>query len=324
MKVLYLPILEPGANHAVAVENKRGLHDALIDYGCTVWALDYLDAGELLEDALQSIAREFQPDLLLSQLHGHEPLTVGMLQRLKAQHPAMRVVNWSGDSWRHSLVGEAYLPLVREFDLQLVAAPDILPDYRALGIRAAFWQIAYEAPVGKLPDMPRHDVVFLGNVISEPRRKMLDMLRSLDGLSIGIYGDWEHADGQNVYNFGAGEALYRNARVAIADNVYPDQQNYTSNRPIQALMAGGAILLHQHVPKMGELLGIESGRHYIEWRDLDDLRFKLFYWVRQYGGGPYERIVRAGQAYARTHHLYAHRVNQLFDELLPMIERVGA
>jgi hypothetical protein len=123
-----------------------------------------------------------------------------------------------------------------------------------------------------------------------------------------------------VYNFGAGEALYKLAKVAIADNVYPDQQNYTSNRPIQVLMAGGATLLHQHVPKMDILLGIQSGNHYIEWDDLDDLRFKVRYWVEQYGTSPQKRMVRDGQAYAQAHHTWDCRVRQLFTEYLPMAE----
>jgi hypothetical protein len=324
MKVLYLPIIEPGANHDTAVVNKRGLFDALVAYGCEVYEFDYLANVDGLEDKLQAICAGFQPDLLLTQLHGHEPLTVGMMQRLRDAYPVMRVVNWSGDSWRHSLVGEKYLPLVRYFDLQLCAAPDILPEYEALGIPAAFWQIAHERSVGELPTMPRYDVVFLGNIISEPRRRMLEMLRTLDGLSVGIYGDWEHADGRNVYNFGAGEALYKLAKVAIADNVYPDQQNYTSNRPIQILMAGGATLLHQHVPKMDVLLGIQSGNHYIEWSDLDDLRFKARYWVEQYGTKPQRRMVKDGQEYAQAHHTYTQRVAQLMGEYLPMIEGVRA
>src|SRR3990167_2386443 len=324
MRILYLPIIEPGQFHDVALRHKRGLYDALIDAGHTVWQVDYLAEVHGLEDKLVSMVDAYAPDLLLTQLHGHEPLTVGMMQRLLQQRPAMRVINWSGDSWRHGLVGEPYLPLVREFDLQLCAAPDILPEYEALGIPARFWQIAYEAPVGPLPDMPRYDVVFLGNVISEPRRRMLERLRSLDRVGVGIYGDWAQADGHNTYDFGAGEALYRQAKVAIADNVYPEQQNYTSNRPIQILMAGGATLLHQRVPKMDVLLGIKAGQHYVEWTDLDDLRFKIHYWCAQYSGGIQQRMVEQGQHYAHRHHTYRQRVRQLFEEFWPVAVGVTA
>lgn len=324
MKVLYLPIFEPGQHHDTATVNKRGLFDALVAYGCEVYEFDYLAQQQGLEDKLHAILASFQPDLLLTQLHGHDPLTVGMAQRIRENNPALKWVNWSGDSWRHGLVGEKYLPLVREFDLQLCAAPDILPEYAALGIPARFWQIAYERPVGELPDVPAYDVVFLGNVITEARRRMMDMLRSLDGLRVGIFGDWQHADGVNKYDFGTGEALYKRAKVAIADNTYPEQLNYTSDRPIQVLMAGGATLLHQHVPRMDVLLGIQAGKHFVEWSDLDDLRFKVRYWCEQYGTNPQRRMVREGQEYARAHHTWDCRVKQLFEEYMPEVAGVKA
>jgi hypothetical protein len=311
MRVLYLPIFEPGAFHDVAVRNKRGVYDALVKAGHDVVEFDYLAEMDGLRDKLAALINSHQPDLLLTQLHGHEPLTVDMLRDLRALRPDMRVVNWSGDSWRHGLVGEKYLPLVRLFDLQLIAAPDILPEYETLGIPARFWQIAYERPVGDLPDMPAYDVVFMGNVISEPRRAMLQLLRGLDGVRVGIYGDWEHADGHNTYDFGAGEALYQRAKVAIADNVYPEQQNYTSNRPIQVLVAGGAVLLHQHVPKMDVLLGIQPGVHYLEWHTLDDLRTL----INAALASDTRDMVQAGRAYAETHHTYDARVRQLMEYL---------
>src|SRR5512133_1874639 len=109
------------------------------------------------------------------------------------------------------------LSLCQSFDLQLVAAPDVLPVYARHGINAKFWQIAYEAPVGPLPEVPEYDVVFLGNVISETRRALLEWLRSLDGVKVGIYGDWQYADGNCLYDFAFGEALYKKAKIAIAD-----------------------------------------------------------------------------------------------------------
>lgn len=323
-KILYLPIFEPGGVHDIAVLNKRGLYNALVKRGCEVVEYDYLASDNL--EQVDWLIQDIQPDLLLTQLHGHEPVTVEIMQRWRALWPAMRVVNWSGDSWRHGLVGEKYLPLVRQFDLQLVAAPDVLPEYEALGIRAAFWQIAYEAPVGELPEMPWYDIVFLGNAFTDQRKEMMQRLKALEtkDLKIGIYGDWEHADGYNCYDFGQGEALYKYAKVAIADNTYIDQQNYVSNRPIQILMAGGAVLLHQYVAKMPDLLGIKPGVHYIVWHDLDDLMFKAKYWVQQYGGPIQGAMVKRGQEYAQACHTYDSRVEQLFDELLPMIEGVEA
>lgn len=320
-RILYLPIIEPGRFHDVALTNKRGLHDALEAYG-EVHQLDYLSLPrESLFREVMGHIEEFQPTLILTQFHSADWLTPDDLASIRAKYPALRLVNWSGDSWNHSLISEPMLALASRYDLWLVAAPDVLPVYAEHGIRAAYWQIAYEKPVGDLPDTPTYDVVFLANVITEERRKLMEFLRTLDGVSVGIYGDWEHADGTCQYDFGAGEALYKNAKIAIADNVYPDQQNYVSNRPIQALVAGGALLLHQHVPKMVDLLGIERGVHYVEW----DSHAALEKHIRSYlkkGNEPRRRkIVRAGQDYALAHHLYCHRAKQLFEEFLSEVVR---
>ena len=312
-RVLYLPIIEPGRFHEVALINKRGLLDALIDYGCPTIQLDYLaiPPEELYTRVSETIDRD-GITLLLTQFHSAEHLTPDQIAALRAHQPGLRIVNWSGDSWRHSLVSAPMLALCQQLDLQLVAAPDVLPEYTAQGIRAAYWQIAYEKPVGDLPIMPTYDVVFLANVITDARRELMTFLRSLEGVSVGIYGDWEHADGTCQYDFGTGEALYRHAKCAIADNVYPDQTNYVSNRPIQALAAGGAVLLHQHVPKMQDLLGIEPGVQYLEWHDFAGLEKQIRTYLKR-GNEPRRRkIVRAGQDYALTHHTYAQRVAELF------------
>jgi predicted O-methyltransferase YrrM len=317
--ILYLPIIEPGAFHGTAFMNKRGLYDALSERA-DVHQIDYLAIPqEHIEMAISSAIDTFRPTMLLTQLHGADRITPDMLAKFHERVPL--VVNWSGDSWNHSLISPDMLALCKHVDLQLVAAPGVLPIYTENGIKAAFWQIAYECPFDGTPLMPTYDVVFLGSVISDKRRALLEFLRTLDGISVGIYGDWDKSDGYNTYDFGAGEALYRNAKIAIADCAYPDQQNYVSNRPIQILMAGGAALLHQHVPLMAELLGIEAGVHYAEWTDFADLERLIRMYLKK-GNEPRRRkLVKAGYDYAAAHHTYTNRVNQLFNDLLPEVKR---
>lgn len=320
MKILYLPIIEPGDAHATALINKRGLRDALEKYG-PVTQLDYLAIPQSdLFKVVYDMLAVGEYGMLLTQLHGVDRLSADNFKAIRAKHPTLKIINWSGDSWLHSLTSPEMLDLCHQFDLQLVAAPDVLPVYEASGIRARFWQIAFEKSVGPLPDMPHYDVVFLGNVISDKRRALLEFLRTLDGVSVGIYGDWEHADGRNVYDFGAGEALYKNAKIAIADCAYPDQVNYVSNRPIQILMAGGALLLHEYVPKMDVLLGIEDGVHFRGWNNFDELRARIDYETLCPRGLTTEKIVQVGQTFAREHHTYDARVNQLFNEYLLEVE----
>lgn len=322
MKILYAPILEPGSAHQTAVDNKRGLYNALVKAGHWVTQWDYLDAPiSVLSQTFHSLMGEFKPDLLLTQLHGADRLQSDDLRWAREHNSRIKIVNWSGDSWLHSLTAQPMIDLLRHVDLQLIAAPDVLPEYERHGIRAGYWQIAYEAPVGELPDMPVYDVVFLGNVISERRRAMLEMLRTLP-YKVGIYGDWEYADGRNTYDFGQGEALYKKARLAIADNTYIDQTNYISNRPIQIMMAGGALCLHQRVEKMEALTGWRDTVHYYEWHDLEDLQANIHtllvthseeVWQR------HQRVIRAAKEHVEHYHTYDARVEQLFREFLPAI-----
>lgn len=323
MRTLYAPIIEPGENHNVALVNKRGYRDALARYG-DVEQIDYLAIPiDKLHKTFMERLSAFKPDLLFTQLHGADRLTPDDFRIFRGEFPKLIFVNWSGDSWNHSLVSPVMLDLCRQFDLQMVAAPDVLPIYAQHGIRAKFQQIAYESPVGLLPDMPAYDVVMLGNVISEKRRKLFEFLRTLKDVKVGIYGDWEHADGRCTYNFGMGEALYKNAKVAIADAAYVDQKNYVSNRPIQVLMAGGAILLHEHVSRMDVLLGIEDGENYLAWDDFYDLERSIKIVLNDHDPAYFmPGIVSRGQTFARVYHTYDVRATQLFDEFLPELVKV--
>jgi hypothetical protein len=316
-----MPIFEAGSVHDVQFAQKRGLYTALAKAGHSVVEYDYLSRENRFEDILDAFDLH-RPEFILSQLHGANILSVNDIKDIKKYSEGIIWVNWSGDSWAHSLTAQPILDMAREFDLQLVAAPDALPTYEANGINAAYWNIAYEPPVVPLPDMPTHDVVFLANVINEKRRALMEFLKGLDGVNVGIYGDWEHADGRNVYDFAAGEALYRNATLAIADNTYQDQSNYVSNRPMQA-MGARCLVLHQHVPKMQELTGWLAGEHYIEWRELEDLGATIRQ-VLQAGKAPHHQMIERAHFQIITAHTWDARVKTLFGELLPKVRERAA
>lgn len=321
-RTLLAQIIEPGTHHDTALRCKRGLATALMSYG-PVLEFDYLanDDATRYDGFVQRI-NEFQPDLMVTQFHGANILSPEQIRELRALKPDMIICNWSGDSWSHGLTAAPILDMAREFDMQLVAAPDVLSVYEREGIRAAYWNIGIEPSVEPLPDVPTYDVVWLANTINEKRVRLMERLKALDGISVGIYGDWEHADGNNVYNFPAGEALYRNARLAIADNVYPDQTNYVSNRPMQVMAAGGAMLLHQRVPHMVDLTGWVDGVHYISWLDADDLIGKVYEWLNPWlSDDDRDQIVAAAKRQVLANHSYDARARQLFTEFIPAIEK---
>lgn len=315
MKILYLPIFEPGAFHDTAVTNKRGLYTALVKAGHQVTEFDYLaHVGSGLESDLVHLVDIQKPDVLLTQLHGAEPITPAMLRWLRS-HRAMKVINWSGDSHRHSLLGEGMIALSRQFDWLLVPTLDVLPELADNGIKAAYWNIAYEPPVRPLPNVPEYDIVFLGNVFNDQRRALVTMLRDLP-YRVGIYGDWEHADGHNTYDFAMQQALYKKARIAIADNYRPDDLNYVSDRPMNIMAAGGAICLHQRVDTMEALTGWRDGVHYVEWTDLNNLKEAIGYLMQNWQSSGLRRMVATAQEHVLTHHTFDARVKELTEKWL--------
>lgn len=313
MQTLLAQIYEAGQFHDAAVQQKRGLRDAFLKRG-DLMDYDYLaDAPADRYRNLIDRITAFQPDLVFTQFHGADAIDGEQMRVIRTIFPDVTFVNWSGDSWSWSLTAEPMLELAKQYDIWLVCAPDTLPTYAEHGINARFWQIAYEYPLTPLPDMPEYDVVFMGNVISEPRRKLLEWLRDQTDYRVGIYGDWEHADGHNTYHFDEGEALYKGAKIAIADCAYPDQRNYISNRPFHVGAAGGAVLFHQHVERMDVLSGMVAGEHYVEWHNVTDLDRLIRFWLDDERAGDRQRIAKAAREFVLRWHTWEQRVEQLVE-----------
>lgn len=312
MRTLLAQIYEQGAFWQNAVTQKTGLRRALEAVG-PLHDFDYLanERATLFQGFVNRI-ETFNPDFILTQFHGPDQLTVQQIAELRERYPGIVWANLTGDSWLHSLTAPPMLELAKQYDLWLICAPDVLPVYSEHGIRAAYWQIGLEIPDPPLPDMPTYDLVFMGNVISPQRRELRTFLRTLP-CTVGVYGDGEGTDGHNTYDFAAGEALYRNAKLAVADAAYLEQLNYVSNRPLQIMGAGGAMLLHQYVPKMKELLGIDNGVHYMMWENFDHLRWLVTRYVRDEYAGLRQTVAAQAREHVLEHHTYTRRVEQLME-----------
>lgn len=334
LRILYLPIYEAG--HAQQKLQKRGLREALARRGYIVWEIDYLNIPDMKETLLDTL-RKFQPHMMLTQIHGHEPLTADMLGEIRAHHPRMVIVNWNGDYWPHGLTSPEMLKLLRHVHLQTTVNADVLAVYAEHNIAAAYWQIGYEEPLpGPAPRVSAHDVVWLANRHSD-RMPLYEALRQMP-VDVGIYGaGWPQAEGECLYDFTAGAALYQNAKISIGDNQFPDTVGFVSNRIFQALATpppapphpigtlrssdregrGPALLLHQRVKGLEELTGLCDGVHYVGWTDADDLAIKIAYYTDPENDGERARIARLGTAFVREQHSFDVRVKELFEALLP-------
>jgi glycosyltransferase involved in cell wall biosynthesis len=329
LRILYLPIYE--RDHKAQHEQKRGLRDALAKY-FWVAEYDYFAASDpaTMRSQLIALIQTFEPDMVLSQLHGPDMITERMLLELRSLCPRMVWANWNGDYWPAGLTSQGMIDLLRYVDLQLVVNGSVLKDYEARGIPAAYWQIGYEEPGDELPDEPAYDILFQGGGYSEKRLelgKWLHFVAKADALgTVGLVGyNWgDLGTGiDTLYDFAAGKALINHARVVIGDNQYPDAYGFFSNRVLQTLAAGGGLLLHQHVPGMEELTGLIDGIHFIGWRDLEDLRVKLNYWLNPENEKKRRKVARAGMIFVREAHSFDARLRELFapDGLLRLARR---
>lgn len=317
IRVLYLPVYEPG--WAVQKLQKHGLRDALMrartpkGWELSVYEFDYLAVPpEALEQRLLSVAEEWQPHLILTQIQAAAPLTAPILGRLRSLHPRATLINWNGDYWPGGLTGPEMIQLLRNVDLQLTVNGSVLDHYRMAGIKAAYWQIGYEEPGDDLPDMPTHDVVFLGSFNNPKRMALLEALKRLsdEKVNVGVYQPGDAAG--TLYDFSKGKSLYRRARIAVGSNEYPDAYGFFSNRVLQALAAGGCLYLQQVVPGIAALTGITPGKHFVEWADYDDFHDKVHYYLDPAHEDERRAIAEAGTAFVCEFHSFDARVVELF------------
>lgn len=318
LRVLYLPIYEPGAHYAVQKAQKRGLREAFAKYGL-VWEIDFVNQPFDLVEAV----RLWQPDLLFLQLHSAEQVNATMIAAARAAKPDMAVVAWNGDAWSRHLLEPGVIEALRLCDVQLAVNASVFAKYDELGIKARYWQCAAE-PVEEtaLPNAPSHDVLILANAYSKERREFVHTAHktlTADGFDVGIYGSgWGGREkGQTTYNFAASYALAKNARITLGDNQFPEYYGFVSNRVFEALNAGGALLLHQRIPGVQEYTGITPGEHYIEWTDIPDLLAKCEYWLHPDRDEERRAIAKRAQEFVRATNSFENRVDQLINDILP-------
>lgn len=322
-RVLYAPIIEDG--HSTQKKQKRGLRDALWAAGA-VWEADYMYS----KHDVAAAAEAWNPHLTVTQFHTEDAITkedVGRIKRATQKH----MINWCGDVWADQQLTPNFMDLLRLYDYHLVVNATLLPRYAELGIRASYWQNSFEGAVVSDAVGPECDIIFLGNNYSpkegegsEAQDYRLKLARALKSLpyNVKIIGRSYPpglSDGESLYDYAKTGALYRGAKIIIADNQYLNATGFASDRIFMALASGGGMLMHQRVEGMEKYMGFHNGIHYIEWDGLDDLREN----IDKYMANSEDRvkIARAGTLECRNHHTYADRVTELGRLLSTIPER---
>lgn len=316
LRILYLPIFESGTYpHHRAM--KRGLREALARKGAVV-EVDYLNEPYDLAE----LVRSWQPHILFTQCQRDLIDLTGA----RAAQPEMLVFNWNGDVYLDALVDDRTRAWLKDnVDLQLVVNGAALPVYEAHGIKAAYWQCAYEPTMGNVFISPENapEIVLMGSAYSERRK---DCARAVVGLGykthlVGSgwsgeeFEDWNA--GNTTYNFEVSNAIRRAAKIEVGDNQYETDMGFVSNRIFDCLASGGAMLLHQKVNHLEDFTGLIAGVHYIEWGDFVDLKKKIAYYMNPKHAQKRAKIVKQAYDYVRAHHSFDARLKQLFGEIAP-------
>ncbi len=318
MKILYLPIFEPGWD--VLKEQKRGLREALARVGI-VHEYDYMQQhngigkSQMMAEIMR-ICQEFNPSLIVTQLHNPDMINGGDIHSLRNAMLQTIFANWNGDYWPEQQLKPEALELARSFDLNTTVNREVIEKHQAQGINTQFWQIGWE-PLGRgfEPEI-YHDVVFLASGYSPKRQKLGQQLKSFRNITFGLYGPgWPDgwAKGSNLYNFQEACKIYRGGKIAIGDSQWPES-GFVSNRVMQVLAAGNCVLCHQWFKDMDQL-GLIDGETCIIWRDIKELEKKLVYYLDEDNGPERQKIAIAGELLALERHSFDVRVNELFTML---------
>lgn len=320
MRILYLNQFTP--KDAIQRKNKRGLKEALQRVGHT-WEVDYVAFGKQAPELLCAITRAWQPHLILMQVHRTDIINGAVIRAMRNEAPHTVIVNRIGDVYADLHMQDKQLQAWQQCDGLLVCNAKVIEPLQALGVPAFYWAHSFESVDDPLPDMPAHDVVFLGNGYDEFRKHLGLELKSLQ-CDVGLYGKGHIVDtnGKTHYDFSAGRSLYKNAKIAISDQHF-QAYAYTSNRFWEILGAGGALILHQKTDSgIDEMTGLKEDTHFVTWTDIDDLKRKIHYWLQDSNQERRCEIVRNAHRQAQNHSFDA-RVKQLLLEIIPQLaERV--
>lgn len=311
-RILYAPIYEQF--HRVQHEQKRGLRQALGKLGL-VWEVDYLTLGP---DAILEAAQLIRPHMVVTQFHDAETFTEQHILRLRNLLPKATFVNWNGDVYdrsQHRTMGRPYCDMLRHFHLHTVVNETSVVNYEAMGVPTAYWQLGWE-PDGighePAPDAEQYEVVFLGNGYSENRHRLGNFLTTIP-YKLGVWGDgWPmlKTNPANTYNFKWGCQIYRAGKIALGDSEWATTaRGFVSNRVLQAMAAGKVLMLQQWFDGYEELLGLVDGKHWVLWRDFDDLRAKLDYYLTH--EDERRKIAQAGTLEVLRNHSFDKRIEEL-------------
>jgi len=119
-----------------------------------------------------------------------------------------------------------------------------------------------------------------------------------------------------LYNFKKGCRLIRASKIVLSDSGWPYADGFISDRLFHSLVAGNALVMQQYFTGY-ERLGLVDGRHFVLWKDTEDLLKQLPYWLSAEASERRTAIAKAGEQYILENFSYSVRIEK-------MLKMIGA
>lgn len=326
----YRAVLTARGHELRAVDNKKNY---LPIGGRTAW--DYPNAlvgarAPVLNDVIVNIrvrrvCQAFQPELvLLTKCENIYRRTIAWVK----EHTHAIVFNWDHDNpfWPANTSMEL-LRSIPLYDAFGIWGKFLFPALLSIGCRRVEFLPMFFVPerfalegqsIRPAATGSPCDIAFVGNGSLE----RAEMLKSLVGFDIGIWGNWEFLDGNDPLrgHLRGGPLdgrryaqVMRSARIGV--NVLNLSNRPASNTRTFEVTGLGRMLLTEHTSEQADELFTE-GKEIVCFRTPAELREKASYYLEH--DQERERIARAGQERTMREHTLAHRLQrvlQIADEL---------
>lgn len=256
---------------------------------------------------LQAQIDEFQPDIVyLQNLSFCDPL---LLRKLKTKVKL--------------LVGQIACPLppaafVKPFDLILTSFPHFVPKLQALGVKAEYFKIGFEARLWdyfKEETEKKYDVVFIGGFskVHTAGAQLLEQLAAVVPVHVWGYGIESLTPNSPLRHNYHGEAwamdmyrIIRQAKICINRHSSASAQ-YANNMRLFETTGLGTLLITDTKDNLSDLFQLDQ--EVVPYSSATELTTKVQYYL----GHDAERqvIAKAGQERTLREHTYQQRMQEL-------------
>jgi spore maturation protein CgeB len=206
----------------------------------------------------------------------------------------------------------------REYDLVLSSFPHFVEQFRADGLRSAYFNLGFEPKLlQRLAKAPQRAVVFIGGLSSVhvERIRFLEHFASLQPIDIWGYGFDSLTESSVLRQFHHGElwaldmynALY-NSKIALNHHINVAGRNANNMRLYEATGVG-AFLLTDYKDNLDTLF--EPGKEIVAYRSAEECVELARYYLEH--EEERQSIAQAGQARTLREHTYRHRMQEFID-----------